>query len=206
MIVSRALGLSLLAACCAAWPATSAQAAVIFDSLGDAANGTGSINNTLGASFSTVGTPSVLTDVKLDLANRGAGGNTITVSLAADSGTAPGSTLALLADVSDSTLSSSGTVVDVPVSGVSLAAGTRYWVVLASPVSTDKWEYSDSDAGIGVAGEYYSDNGVSPNSEGPYLMQVSASPVAAVPEPASLALLGAGLAMVAARRRAVRRA
>lgn len=178
-----------------------ARADVIFDSLGNSDNGTGDVANTLGASFSTPSSTTSLTDVKMILSNAGPAGQTIDVYLAADKATSPGSNLDLLGTVADSTLGTTGTLVDVPVTKIGLAADTRYWIVLSSPSSNAQWDYSFDNSGVGVPNEFWSDQGVFPNSEGPYLMEITvSSPVAPVPEPAGAILLCTGLVAMAASR------
>ena len=128
------------------------------------------------------------------------GAGSFSVGLYSDASTSPGSLLTTIGTVSDSALTSTPSVAtfNLP-SPYSLAAGTRYWVGLASADSVAAWMYS-YEGGVGVAGEYWGStaDGVVANyvggfSTGPYEMRVSHTPL-----PGALLLLCAGMARLVA--------
>jgi hypothetical protein len=198
----------VIAAVAAVGIATHASADVLYDNLSAASISSDAIATAvpLADSFSTGASGIALSevDILVGVANPADGGS-FTVSLLSDSSTtSPGSVLDKIAIVLDSSLSTSLTALDLTLSTpYDLAADTTYWIELAgsSPTvtATSSWAYSSDITGTGVAGQYFYDNvGVRPNSNahGPYQMEVSGSPLAPVPEPASLALLGSGLVVL----------
>ena len=73
-----------------------------------------------------------------------------------DASTSPGSLLITLGTMSDNVLTSTPSVETFNLTTpYSLAAGTRYWVGLASNDSSAAWQYSYA-SGVGLAGEYWS--------------------------------------------------
>lgn len=195
-----------------------ARADILFDSLSNSDDGY-SVNATIagdyavGSSFSTGSGGVSLTDVKLVVSNPCATGGPLApcaanngefkLYLALDPVTAATDHIATLATLDDANFGIAAVVFDVPVADISLASGTRYWIVLAGS-SGLSWDYSGCGpcSGVNIDSEFWYNTGDDPtqvfsNIGGPNLMQVSA-----VPEPAALTLLGAGLAgFVAARRR-----
>lgn len=73
----------------------------------------------------------------------------------------------------------------------SLSADTRYWIGISSTDGSVYWSYEADDSGIGVAGEFYDNQGgvVAPNSTGAYQMELVAG---TVPEPSSWAMRAIG--------------
>ena len=116
------------------------------------------------ASFSTGSASSGLTlsDVKLILAGDNTSTNSFTVSLVSDGplvGGNPGPditnpVLATLGTFSDSTLSSTATVYDIPGLSIVFAANTRYWIELSGSTSTVGWGFASDASGTGVSTEY----------------------------------------------------
>jgi hypothetical protein len=124
-------------------------------------------------------------------------GDVITIALYADSSTTPGSLLASLGTISDSTLSTVPAVIAVSLtSNPVLASGTRYWIGLSSN-GTGVFQYSTDTSGTGVSTEFFKNsNGVFPNTDGAYQMEVALG--SSAPEPSVFALTIAGLGMLLA--------
>jgi hypothetical protein len=117
----------------------------------------------------------------------------VTMELLSNNAGAPGSVLDIIGTVPSP--SAPGVAVFTPLGTINLSADTTYWIELLAP-STDAtlWSWSTDTSGPGVAGQFYSNmNGVFPNSDGPYQMEVSGTAVTATPEPASLLLFGTSL-------------
>jgi hypothetical protein len=169
-----------------------ASAAVLFDSLGPASAGAGhtGVGKILGASFSTGGSSVILGDVSVLVQDDvPSDGGTFQISLLSDASTSPGAILAASASLPDSDLSTSFTLQTVDF-GFSLAAHTRYWIELSSTSTTGiGWSYTNDFSGPGVSGEFWDDDGVFPNSEGPYQMEVKTTSTTTVPEPSTWAML-----------------
>jgi hypothetical protein len=164
----------------------------LFDSLGPPSAGAGhtGLGKILGASFSTGSSSVILGDVSVLIQDDvPSDGGTFQISLLSDAATSPGATLAASANLPDSDLSTGFTLHTVDF-GFSLAANTRYWIQLSS-TSRIGWSYTNDFSGPGVANEFWDDEGVNPNSGGPYQMEVS---TAAVPEPSTWAMLLVGFA------------
>jgi len=103
----------------------------------------------------------------------------------------------------------------LPDSGVTLAAGTTYWLVVGERHgSLDSeylgWSYADGNASTGPgslgAFGYSTDGGMSWSAStfdtpNPFRLAVNVAPVAAVPEPSSIALMALGLMALLAMRR-----
>ena len=186
---------------------SSARADVLVDNLLEPHRDTTVVESGLWAaqSFITAGDSVMLQSIELWLGARG-GDPAITAELRADSAGGPAAALAAFSVASLSTgLTQIELLPSVP--HISLAAGTKYWVVLGvSGPGSFGWTYAEGNnqSGPGTLANYnYSfDGGASWGDYGtlnPYLLRVNVAP--AVPEPASVALLLAGIALLAARGR-----
>jgi len=154
------------------------------------------------ASFSTGSGAVNLTDVQLKLESLDGMPNGFSVGLYADSSTTPGNLIQTLGSMQDSAISGSGATYDFPVSpGIALAPNTRYWIGLASGTgSATGWALTGSTAGTGaIASEFYCielpdeeqptarhaarprgiPDGCFPNTQDPFVMQVTVSTAAA---------------------------
>jgi hypothetical protein len=133
-------------------------------------------------------------------------GFSITASLYADAAMTPGSLITTLGTISDSDLSTSLANITVSLSSnPALSANTRYWIGLASDGGAS-WGFANDGSGTNVSTELWAQQGIvycDSNVAGctgtvltkPWVMRVDASVLDSVPvpEPASSALLGAGL-------------
>jgi len=185
--------------------AANAGSVTLYDNLGAAASGADQIDNTvfgpLSDSFSTGGSVTLLTDVKVSLVVQGNPTGSITITLNSDSSTSPGAVLTAIGTLNDTSIPLSPTVFDFPVSSFSLAANTRYWIQIGSTDGSSAfWVWSSDVSGPGVMNEFYANQaGVLGNGDGtdpsigPYQMQVTGSVSNVIPEPSSAMLLGAGI-------------
>jgi len=157
----------------------------------------------LSASFSTGSNGYLLTQVTVPLGGDPSnyGGGAI-INLLNDAGGSPGSVLFYLTSISDLSYSNCAPFLYCWVSASTsyqLAPDTRYWIQVADDSlpgnsTTAYLGYTNDTSGVGVTGEFHADQtGVYPNDY-TYVMQVSATPISPTPEPASLLLLGSGLA------------
>jgi hypothetical protein len=125
----------------------------------------------------------------------------VTVSLYSSTGggtPVPASLIANLGNpLQDTSLTGAAALYDFPPnSSISLAGGTRYWIVVSTAnASVAGWEVG-TDAGTGVPGEFWSAGGSSnPNTEFPYITQVTVSQTpSGTPVPPSVMLTLVGLA------------
>ncbi len=174
---------------------SAASAGIIYDNLPNlsSSGGTDTVYNDgpLYNSFSTGGSPSQLTDVKLMLSATAGVQSSFTVSLLADSSSTPGSPVTTLGTFADSTLASAPSVYDISVASYDLAANTRYWVELSSATSSPSvvaWDYASNITGRGIGGEFWANTpstspSVTDNTHEtpPYLMQVTTNQSTDVP-------------------------
>ena len=187
-------------------PMSGARADVLVDNLLEPQRSTTLVDSGLwvAQSFVTAGAPVMLQSIELWLGLR-SGNPAITAELRADSAGGPA---AALAAFGLPPLSAGLTQIELlpSVPQLNLAAGTKYWIVLGvSGAGSFGWTYAEGNnqTGPGSLGDYsYSSNGGAGwgafGTDNPYLLRVNVAP--AVPEPASVALLLAGIALLAARR------
>jgi hypothetical protein len=192
----------------------SAGAAVIYTNLASP-NSASSIsvnsNNWAANGFTTGASAATLSDVILALESVSTTG-TLTVSLYSNVGNAPGTNLATLGTIAESSLSTSSFTNQQFNASFALAANTSYFVVLSGSTNNSPealWERENGASGTGVAGNLW---GTSVNSGGtwgmhlintdfqPLLMQVDTA--SSTPEPGTLfGVLGGALLMFSLRFR-----
>jgi len=192
------------------------SADALYDNLGSHSEGVDSLailGPKLFNSFSTGPSGFNLVDVKLLLTGRTSPGF-LSVSVYSDSSTLPGVPLLTIGTLSDNALPSTLSAVNFALgSPYALAPNTRYWLVLDSlnstNISTVLWSWSLDQSAVGVAGEYFGHESFAfLNTEGPYQTQLSGTSAAgtsAVPEPATMLLLGSGLIGVLGLKRKLRK-
>jgi MYXO-CTERM domain-containing protein len=183
----------------------------LFDSLADSADYVNPLifqpfYTGVDNSFSTGGNEFIMTNVEVPLELTGIPTNgEFTVALYSDLATTPGSELALLGTMSDTSLTDTLTDYNFPTS-IDLAPHTRYWIGISSSLafpSVAGWGFTFSPSGPGVLPEFVGYPGagysISQNSQA-FLMDVTGSNA---PEPSTVLLGVIGLAMLAAYRRRV---
>ncbi len=212
MILHRTAGSVIVAAALCALPAGAATLA--WDNLT-----TATINSSRGPQttntapralvFSATASGDVASiDVPISMRIGFTGGADFEFAFYADGGTAPGA--AIGGSAIGSTTSPGFTPEIVSVSGwtgVSLTAGSTYWLVAAITASSPAegyWYHGDPAAAgasfaSGDSGATWSTNGVS--TLGGHLARIELTDLAAVPLPATLPLLGAAFLLIGARAR-----
>jgi len=135
-----------------------------------------------GQQFTTLSTPYTISNVEIDLYDSTPSDGTLTVALFSDAGDTPGADLDTLGTFSNSSLpDTSGGLLDVAFSGITLAADTQYWIMVEDSVTGEVvWNYNNGSAGTGVAGEYFEANNTSgsgvSNAPYPWIMSVGDTP------------------------------
>lgn len=174
----------------------------------------GNLNNSngsfLGAASSTKGLGPLaqsftggfgtITDVTLGLFNGSADGHSVIITLNADSGNTPGSIIYNFGVVADSAI---GVAFDSTIAfhnlNIVMAAGSKYWIEVADSDSSAttssrktsvRWSTAQNMGGTGITGQSIFSGGSTSSNETnvPLIMEVAA------PEPATLAVLGIGIA------------
>ena len=183
---------------------SAATAAVLYDNLSSPITGADGTNATTGVpnsqlgglfgSFSNLGGTRTLTEVDLDIyASNPRDGQQFTVSLWTDkpqNGNAAWPNVELWETTSNDSILNSSPTVESFFPDWALAGDTRYWIGLQSLAGSVEFSAASVTTGIGVANEFYINaSGLSPNSDGPYLMRIVATP-----EPATWVMMVAGFA------------
>ena len=168
-----------------------------------AASGGFGAHGALAQSFMTGGSPATLIGILLNLKlaeTAGLGSVIITLDAASGSPGTPGTVLATLGTVLDSTLSAKAALTGFSGLNTQLTANTEYFIVVTdgvakgtTPHTKVQWLFANVPGGIGTSGQVGLYSATEPTqwtgiTAYPYILQVE------VPEPATLAVLGVGIA------------
>jgi hypothetical protein len=157
----------------------------LFDDIGSTVSGADALDGLIlqrpqYQQFYTGTTAVTLTSIQFVLsATNTADGGTISVALFSDAAGAPGTSVATLGTIDDSSLSTSAQTITFNVSSSpTLTAGTQYWIELLGTGSSASWSYSTAATGTGVSGESSDPNagvGNAVSTTQDFLMNVTAS-------------------------------
>jgi hypothetical protein len=184
-------------------PQSRASALTLFDNTSFVTGGDGLISqvNPIGDSFSTGDVAVDLTDFGAVLSLQGTATGSTTFSLYSDNSETPGTLIATVGTITDTSLTSSSA--DYLFSGldIALAADTRYWILATATGNAAWWSAADG-SGTGTSNEFLAANQIFPDGDGPLNMSVIGETESGseTPEPGTLALTGAGLAFAVAWR------
>ena len=130
--------------------------------------------------------------------------NAVDLTLYSDSGGSPGDVLEVFG-ASDLPTFGQANAPDVFVSTLHplLFGGAQYWLIASSPDATQQSNVPWNLNSIGDSGPHFQNGIVANQTRGAF--DVNATPVSAVPEPATLTLVGAGLVALAFSRKRPRR-
>ncbi|MDE3198619.1 MAG: PEP-CTERM sorting domain-containing protein [Acidobacteriota bacterium] len=195
--INKKGALFLILAGCAA-PSGWAGTVTLFDNTAFVNGGAVVISqvNPAGDSFSTGAVALNLTDFAavLDLQNSATGATTF--SLYSDNLETPGTQIATLGTIGDSSPTTTPESYTISNLDIALTANTRYWILASATGNALWWSAADS-SGTGTAGEFVAANQIFPDSVGLFNMRVAG---AVTPEPGTLVLVGSGLALALFRR------
>jgi hypothetical protein len=195
--------IALIAALCAS-VAGAAHAYDIFNNLGAATSGEDPVGSfgPLADSFTTPNFAVPVASLAFLLEGTPTSGGFFSINLLADNAGAPGAEIGSSGPVTDGLLNTTLTPLGATCF-CSLAPNTRYWLQIADAGGTTaQWAWSLDTSGPGVANEFFANhNGVFPNVDGPYQMEVSTN----VPEPATWSLMIVGFGGLGASLRSRRR-
>jgi len=134
----------------------------LFDDTSDSNTENAFVTNAPAESFNSGTGSAVLTDIKVALEDfEPSDGGSVEIELLSNSGSSPGSEVASLGTIADSSLSSSMSLVDVPISGgPTLTANTEYWIELVSVNNSyARAGIASSPSGTGVSGQTFNYGG-----------------------------------------------
>jgi hypothetical protein len=179
---------------------------VMYDNTSGAGGGSEQIGGEPGVgplydSFSTGAATYSLSQVDIVIQNINPGDGAITdVGVYANNSGVPGALISTIAALADIGITSPFYTEILPVSGVTLAAGTTYWIGLSSITSDDsvQWQQTYDVSGTGLSGQHYDSTSYGVKSGPLFQMEVEAD---AVPEPAGYSILVFAIAALAMAKR-----